>query len=46
MLTVAGLLDGSERALHPDYVKDLNFKKAPKSKKKPQTKSLGLDLDE
>jgi hypothetical protein len=27
-LTVAGLLDGTQRAEHPDYEPDLNFKKA------------------
>ena len=46
LLAVAGLLDKTERAEHPDYVKNVNFKKAPKSTKKAQTKSLGLDLDD
>lgn len=28
LLTIAGLLDGTQRAEHPDYEPDLNFKKA------------------
>lgn len=28
LLTVAGLLAGTQRAEHPDYEPDLNFKKA------------------
>jgi hypothetical protein len=28
LLTVAGLLDGTQRALHPDYEPDLGYKKA------------------
>jgi hypothetical protein len=28
LLTIAGLLDNTQRAEHPDYEPDLNFKKA------------------
>ena len=28
ILSIAGLLDGTQRAEHPDYEPDLNFKKA------------------
>jgi hypothetical protein len=28
LLTIAGLLDDTQRAEHPDYEPDLNFKKA------------------
>ncbi len=28
LLTIEGLLDGTERAEHPDYEPNLNFKKA------------------
>lgn len=29
LLTIAGLLDGKQRAEHPDYQPDLNYKRAP-----------------
>jgi hypothetical protein len=32
MLTIEGLLSGKERADHPDYVPDVNYKKAKKEK--------------
>lgn len=46
LLTVGGLLDGTERVEHPDYVKNVNFKKAPKTTKRAETKRLALDDDD
>lgn len=40
ILTIKGLLDGSQRAEHPDYEPDLNFKKAVKEADSKQTNLL------
>ena len=40
MLTIEGLLSGKQRAEHPDYVPDLNFKKAKREKSKQANKEL------
>ena len=40
ILTIAGLLDGSARAKHPDYEPDLNFKKAKAEQSGEQTELL------
>jgi site-specific DNA-methyltransferase (adenine-specific) len=37
LLTIDGLLSGTQRAEHPDYVPDATFKKAPKAKPKDRT---------
>jgi adenine specific DNA methylase Mod len=41
LLTVEGLLSGTQRAEHPEHVKDVNFKKA---KKEPRSKSKDRPL--
>lgn len=46
LLTIAGLLGGSQRAEHPDYVKNVNFKKAKRETSKPQTKRLFDDVSD
>ena len=40
LLTIAGLLDGTHRAEHPDYEPDLNFKKAKAEARGEQTSLL------
>jgi hypothetical protein len=46
LLTIAGLLGGGQRAEHPDYVKNVNFKKAKRETTKQQTKRLFDDVSE
>lgn len=46
LLTIAGLLGGGQRAEHPDYVKNVNFKKAKRETTKQQTKRLFEDDSE
>ena len=46
-LTIEGLLSGKQRAEHPDYVKDVNFKKAKREVQKRHThRDLFTDDDE
>lgn len=40
LLTIAGLLNGSQRAEHPDYAPDLNFKKARRERTETQGRLL------
>ena len=40
LLTIEGLLSGQHRAEHPDYVKNVNFKKAKRETKKQTNKDL------
>ncbi len=40
LLTIEGLLSGQHRAEHPDYVKNVNFKKAKRETKKQTNKEL------
>lgn len=40
LLTIAGLIGGGQRAEHPDYVKNVNFKKAKREATKQRTKGL------
>ncbi len=40
LLTIEGLLSGTQRAEHPDYVKNVNFKKAKRETKKQTNKEL------
>jgi hypothetical protein len=40
LLTIAGLLDGTQRAEHPDYIPDVNFKKAKREQSKQKNKEL------
>ncbi len=40
LLTIAGLIGGGQRAEHPDYIKNVNFKKAKKEVTKQRTKQL------
>ena len=40
LLTIAGLLGNSQRAEHPDYIKNVNFKKARREVTKQKTKAL------
>lgn len=40
LLTIEGLLSGSQRAEHPDYVPNVNFKKAAKEKPTDKQKKL------
>ncbi len=44
LLTIAGLLGGGQRAEHPDYIKNVNFKKAKRETPKQQTKRLFEDV--
>ena len=46
LLTIEGLLSGVQRAEHPDYVKNVNFKKAKKEVVKQQTKDLFEEVAE
>jgi DNA modification methylase len=46
LLTIAGLLGGGQRAEHPDYVKNVNFKKAKKEVTKQRSKRLFDDAPE
>ena len=43
LLTIEGLLSGQQRAEHPDYVKNVNFKKAKRETKKQTNKELFTD---
>jgi hypothetical protein len=40
LLTIEGLLSGTQRAAHPDYVPNVNFKKAKREKSKQKNKNL------
>lgn len=40
LLTIAGLLSGQQRAEHPDYLPDINFKKAKQEATGEQKKLL------
>ena len=46
LLTIAGRLGGGQRAEHPDYIKNVNFKKAKRETTKQQTKRLFEDVSE
>ena len=46
LLTITGLLGGGQRAEHPDYVKNVNFKKAKKEVTKQKNKRLFDDVPE
>ncbi len=45
LLTIDGLLSGQHRAEHPDYVKNVNFKKAKRETNKPTHKTLFDEAD-
>ena len=45
LLTIDGLLSGKQRAEHPDYVKNVNFKKAKRETKKQVNKELFDEAD-
>ena len=45
LLTIEGLLSGQHRAEHPDYVKNVNFKKAKRETNKPTHKTLFDEAD-
>ena len=45
LLTIEGLLSGQQRALHPNYVKNVNFKKATRGAKTQKNKTLFHDTD-
>ncbi|MDZ4688574.1 MAG: site-specific DNA-methyltransferase [Planctomycetaceae bacterium] len=45
LLTVAGLLSGKQRVEHPDYVKNVNFKKAKREEKGQEAKPLFDDAE-
>ncbi len=45
LLTIEALLSGQQRALHPDYVKNVNFKKAKREPKKQAQMELFDEAD-
>ena len=46
LLTIAGLLGGGQRAEHPDYIKNVNFKKAKRETVNQRTKRLFDEVPE
>ena len=45
LLTIEGLLSGTQRAEHPDYIKNVNFKKANRETRKQVAKPLFDDVE-